>query len=84
MNSENMLFIILASCGFLYYGFGVYTILFNPKLGAKFINFNKTPLAPWTLKNDADTILKILTFFMFFVFSCLMLAAFYINFISAK
>lgn len=71
MNSEFLSLTIVSILGLFLTGYVSFLLVFDPKKGEKFINISKVPWVPWTMNEEADGILKLMTFLAFFVFLCL-------------
>ncbi len=73
MSKDAALFITLFVClGFVVSGFAVLVFVFKPEWSDKILGFTKTPLSPWTMKPEADPVLKAATYFVFFILSGLL------------
>ena len=68
MNKEGMLFLFLSCLGLIASGFGVYALFFNEQLGKRLTKYNRLPWVPWTMKEDAELWMRILTLLGFITF----------------
>lgn len=71
MSNEFLIGTILLCISLVYFSFATWTLLFKPEWGKRIIRFSKAPWVPWTMKPEADPILRLSIFVGFFLNSAL-------------
>ncbi len=73
MSNEAYIVTLLSCTSVIVSGFAAWAVKFRPDLGKKIIKIGKVPWAPWTMRPEADPILRMsvyVGFLVFLVFAC--------------
>lgn len=78
MNSEGISFLIVATVGFLFFGYLVFFVTRKPQNSQKLFDFmQQMPGAFWTRNAGAGGIMLVMIFVLFLFFACLLSFAMY-------
>ena len=85
MNSEGTSFLIVATVGFLFFGYLVFFVTRKPQNSQKLLDFmQQMPGAFWTRNAGAGSIALVLVFILFLFFACILGFALYGLFLGAS